>query len=104
MTGPKADLSSLWNYDQVRYTSLAYLFKNPVHFATHAAFLAIGGDSPVTAEVRFAYRQTSGSVDAHMSVVFLREEVGFEEGIVDEGLEDGREETCLGQVEQWSNT
>lgn len=39
-----------------------------------------------------------------MPVVLVVEEIGFEQGVVNEGLEDRREEARLGQIEQRAHT
>jgi len=39
-----------------------------------------------------------------MPIVLVAQEVGFKEGILNERLEDGRQEACLGEIQERSQT
>ena len=72
-----------------------YLLKSPVHLAAHTPLI------PLFPSGWFAHQQTSGA-GAYVPVMLLAEKVRFEEGVMDECLEDGGEETGLGEVEKGS--
>lgn len=91
------------NRSKRRTLVIVKLLKRAVHLAAHAPALAalnVGRACAAGAAEWLAYRQALCAICAHVPVVLVAEKVGLEQGIVDERLEDGREEARLGEVEQ----
>lgn len=77
----------------LRRSGVAHLFKRPVQLAAHAPLFPVRSDRTTASircsEVRLPDGQSARGVRAEMPVVLLRQEVGLEEGVVDQRLEDG---------------
>lgn len=100
------------------------LFKRPVHFAAHAPLFPFLGLDAVSlgAQERLADVEALGwrsgvrigtrrdgcgrgpVVGADVAIMLFGQEVGFEQRVVNQALEDGRQEARLRQVEQRSES
>lgn len=81
------------------------LIKRAVHLAAHAAAFSVWrcwcAVRRRVSNVGFAHIETPwATVGTDMAVVPVAEKVCFEQGVVNKRLEDGREETRLGEIEE----
>ena len=82
---------------------VADLFERSVHLTAHTTLLAVGRKSSFGPHEWLTDPQTTlRAVWADVSIMLVREKVGFEQGVVNEGLEDSREETSLREIEEGS--